>query len=133
MATQARQEKSTEIVAGKSFEPDMPSVDLQKGEMIDDSNNKLDEAELFIHENNSSWEQVEALLSDKTKYRALVRKVDLQLLPLLMVTYGLQLIDKTTLSYSAVFDLREATNLVRDQYAWTSSIFYFGTGNMTLL
>jgi ACS family allantoate permease-like MFS transporter len=42
------------------------------------------------------------------------------------ITYMLQSIDKTTLSYAAVFNLREETHLVGTQYSWLGSLFYLG-------
>ena len=35
-------------------------------------------------------------------------------------------IDKTTLSYAAIFNIRQDVNLVGTEYSWLSSIFYFG-------
>ncbi|KAF7586079.1 hypothetical protein BBP40_009610 [Aspergillus hancockii] len=58
--------------------------------------------------------------------KKLVRKIDLHLMPLLIVSYGLQYLDKTSLSYSAILGLKEDLNLVRQEYSWTSSIFYIG-------
>ena len=42
------------------------------------------------------------------------------------ITYAIQSIDKTTLSYAAVFDLRTDTHLVGTQYSWLGSLFYLG-------
>lgn len=42
------------------------------------------------------------------------------------ITYMLQSIDKTTLGYAAVFNLREDTHLVGTQYSWLGSLFYLG-------
>jgi MFS family permease len=42
------------------------------------------------------------------------------------ITYMLQSIDKTTLSYAAVFNLREETHLVGTEYSWLGSLFYLG-------
>lgn len=92
-----------------------------EGEVVE-----LDEAEVFLRENGYDWAQVETILSDKQKMKALYRKVDKLLLPLLCGTYVLQYIDKSTTSYGAVFDLLSETNMTGDQYAWTASIFYFG-------
>ncbi|CAO2654934.1 Nn.00g116670.m01.CDS01 [Neocucurbitaria sp. VM-36] len=58
--------------------------------------------------------------------RKLLWKIDMRLMPLLCVTYMLQSIDKTTLSYAAVFDLREETGLKGTQYSWLGSLFYLG-------
>ena len=115
-----------EVNAGGMPVSKLASVDVQTGVLEAIGAEKLDEAELFLRENNHTWDQVEELLSNKEKFAALVKKVDWKLMPLLMVTYGLQLIDKTTLSYSAVFGLETETHLIGQQYSWVSSIFYFG-------
>lgn len=53
-----------------------------------------------------------------------LRKIDLALLPILLCIYFLQSLDKTALSYAAVFGLIEDTNLVGDQYSWLGAIVY---------
>lgn len=58
--------------------------------------------------------------------RALRWKLDLRLMPLLCLTYALQSIDKNTLSYAAVFGLREDLDLKGTEYSWTGAIFYLG-------
>ncbi|KAI9733141.1 MAG: hypothetical protein M1834_003688 [Cirrosporium novae-zelandiae] len=63
---------------------------------------------------------------DPHEAKKLLKKIDWYILPFMCVTYGLQFLDKTTLSYSAVFGLEEDTHLVGQQYSWASSIFYFG-------
>jgi MFS family permease len=35
-------------------------------------------------------------------------------------------IDKTTLSYAAIFGIQEDLNLSGAEYSWLSSVFYFG-------
>jgi hypothetical protein len=57
---------------------------------------------------------------------AVKRKVDFMILPYLAVCYAFFYIDKTTLSYAAIFGIREDLNLQGTQYSWLSSIFYFG-------
>lgn len=54
------------------------------------------------------------------------RKVDWMILPYLGVCYAFFYIDKTTLSYAAIFGIREDLNLQGAEYSWLSSIFYFG-------
>ncbi|PYI27669.1 MFS general substrate transporter [Aspergillus indologenus CBS 114.80] len=58
--------------------------------------------------------------------KKLVRKIDLHLMPLLITSYGLQYLDKTSLSYSAILGLKSDLHLVGQEYSWTSSIFYIG-------
>ncbi|KAL2833894.1 major facilitator superfamily transporter [Aspergillus cavernicola] len=53
-------------------------------------------------------------------------KLDLRLLPLLCLTYALQSIDKTTLSYAAVFGLQDDLHLKGSEYSWLGAIFYLG-------
>ncbi|RDW74418.1 uncharacterized protein DSM5745_07080 [Aspergillus mulundensis] len=53
-------------------------------------------------------------------------KLDLRLLPLLCITYALQSIDKTTLSYAAVFGLQDDLHLKGTEYSWLGAIFYLG-------
>ena len=58
--------------------------------------------------------------------RALQWKIDLMILPYLAVCYAFFYIDKTTLSYAAIFGIKDDLNLKGTQYSWLSSIFYFG-------
>ncbi|ROW00904.1 hypothetical protein VPNG_08256 [Cytospora leucostoma] len=58
--------------------------------------------------------------------RRLVRKIDLIILPYLSVCYAFFYIDKTTLSYAAIFGIRDDLHLVGTEYSWLSSMFYFG-------
>ena len=53
----------------------------------------------------------------------LVRKVDWLILPLIAVNYAFFYIDKTTLSYAAIFGIREDLDLAGMRYSWASSIF----------
>ncbi|KXT05015.1 hypothetical protein AC578_10337 [Pseudocercospora eumusae] len=63
---------------------------------------------------------------DPEEEKKLVRKIDLMILPYLAVCYAFFYIDKTTLSYAAIFGIRKDLNLVGTEYSWLSSIFYFG-------
>ncbi|KAL0257033.1 hypothetical protein SLS55_007843 [Diplodia seriata] len=63
---------------------------------------------------------------DPEEEKRLVRKIDYMILPYLAVCYAFFYIDKTTLSYAAIFGIRDDLNLVGTQYNWLSSIFYFG-------
>lgn len=102
-------------------------INFAEGKMTIIRDKRLDDAEIFLREHNYTWNRAEELLSDKQKYGALKKKVDWNLMPLMMVTYGLQLVDKNTMAYGAVFDLRSEANLKGQEYAWLGSVFYFGT------
>ncbi|KAF4971633.1 hypothetical protein FZEAL_9793 [Fusarium zealandicum] len=58
--------------------------------------------------------------------RSLQWKIDLRLMPLLCLTYALQAIDKNTISYAAVFGLREEIGLKGTEFSWAGAIFYLG-------
>ncbi|RDW64730.1 pantothenate transporter-2 [Coleophoma cylindrospora] len=58
--------------------------------------------------------------------RAVRRKTDLVILPLLCMVFFLQYLDKQSLSYASVFGLLTDLNLTSNQYSWCSSIFYIG-------
>ncbi|KAI1342517.1 major facilitator superfamily transporter [Xylariaceae sp. FL0016] len=85
---------------------------------------EIDDAEVFLRENNFTAEHVQSLLLDEPGIKKLVRKVDLVILPLLAGTYMLQYIDKQALSYAAVFDLFTDTGISKSQYSWFASMFY---------
>ncbi|KAI0889272.1 MFS general substrate transporter [Annulohypoxylon maeteangense] len=57
--------------------------------------------------------------------KRVLRKIDRHLLPLMIITYTLNFMDKNALSYSANFGLLTDNHLVGNQYSWASgSIFY---------
>ncbi|KAJ5698514.1 hypothetical protein N7462_000519 [Penicillium macrosclerotiorum] len=58
--------------------------------------------------------------------RRLVRKIDLKVLPIMLIAYMMAFLDKQTLNYTALMGIREDLHLVGTQYSWTSGIFYFG-------
>ncbi|KAF1916418.1 membrane transporter [Ampelomyces quisqualis] len=77
--------------------------------------------------------QVLELTPEKSK--ELLRKIDWHLMPIMCVVYGLNYLDKTTLSYASIMGLRlpasgdklkSGINLHGDQYQWLGSMFYFG-------
>ncbi|EHK97936.1 putative Uncharacterized transporter [Glarea lozoyensis 74030] len=58
--------------------------------------------------------------------KKLLRKIDWNLMPMLCVVYGLNYLDKTTLSYASVMGLQKAIHLKGDNYQWLGSMFYIG-------
>lgn len=48
-------------------------------------------------------------ISDAAFAKRVLRKIDMRLVPLLFITYGLNFMDKTILSSAAVFGLRDDT------------------------
>ncbi|KAH9863627.1 hypothetical protein J1614_009559 [Plenodomus biglobosus] len=56
--------------------------------------------------------------------RAVLRRIDLRVLPLLLGAYFFQQLDKSSLSYVSIFGLQADANLVGRQYSWLGSILY---------
>jgi len=58
--------------------------------------------------------------------KKMVRKVDYIVLPIMMITYCMQFMDKLALSSGSVYGVKTDLHLVGQEYSWCSSIFYFG-------
>lgn len=69
-------------------------------------------------------ESAEPISSEAAK--AVLRKLDLHLLPLMCILYGLNYVDKVAMGYAVLFDFRSDLGLHGTQYSWGSSMFYFG-------
>lgn len=63
---------------------------------------------------------------DPVEAKRVLRKIDRRILPILVVIYLLQYLDKNGINYASAYGLQEGTNLHGQQYAWLGSIFYFG-------
>ena len=55
-----------------------------------------------------------------------VFKIDCVILPFLVITIFLQLLDKNSLSYAALYGLESDNNLKGQEYSWLATIFYIG-------
>ncbi|KAK1234924.1 hypothetical protein PQX77_001865 [Marasmius sp. AFHP31] len=63
---------------------------------------------------------------DPKEVKRIERRVDLLIIPALAVCYMFYYVDKTTLSYAAIFGIKKDLNLGKSEYSWLSSLFYFG-------
>ncbi|KAI4846836.1 putative MFS allantoate transporter [Aureobasidium sp. EXF-8845] len=68
----------------------------------------------------------EVIELDEATNKRLLRKIDWNLMPVMCIVYGLNYLDKTTLSYASVMGLKKDTHLQGLDYQWLSSMFYFG-------
>ncbi|KAK6082123.1 AMP-binding enzyme [Seiridium cupressi] len=68
----------------------------------------------------------EVIVITPEEERRLLRKIDLNLMPLLCIVYGLNYLDKTTVSYASVMGIKTDINLIGQDYSWIGSMFYFG-------
>ncbi|KAK6373508.1 hypothetical protein LTS17_008000 [Exophiala oligosperma] len=69
-------------------------------------------------------ETVDVSHTSEVEINRIVRKIDPRIIPLLWVTYGIQLIDKSGIGTYATFGLRKDLHLVGQQYAWLTTAFY---------
>ncbi|KAH7138450.1 major facilitator superfamily domain-containing protein [Dendryphion nanum] len=58
--------------------------------------------------------------------KAVVRKLDRVILPLMALVYFFQYLDKQSINYAAVFGLQQDLRLTGTDFSWAVSIFYFG-------
>ncbi|KAL4925840.1 major facilitator superfamily domain-containing protein [Aspergillus undulatus] len=86
-----------------------------KNRPLDDENEKRRPSDADMVETYSEEEE-----------KALVRKIDMVILPFMCLVFLLQYLDKQSLSYAGVFGLMEDLSLTNSQYSWCSSIFYVG-------
>ncbi|OCF41965.1 hypothetical protein I317_04267 [Kwoniella heveanensis CBS 569] len=59
--------------------------------------------------------------------KAVIRKADMIIVPLLLVALMMGAVDKNALSTAAVLGLRADLNLVGQQYSWAGSLIFFGS------
>ncbi|CAI7636454.1 unnamed protein product [Penicillium glandicola] len=80
----------------------------------------LDVGATFLHGT------IEHLEVDSREARSVLRKIDMFLLPVLAFTYMIQFLDKSCISYAALWGMVDDAHLVNDQYSWLTTIFYLG-------
>ncbi|KIJ44825.1 hypothetical protein M422DRAFT_207764 [Sphaerobolus stellatus SS14] len=85
--------------------------------------------DLYVQGEQRQKEMLKNGISDEKWAEAskrIARKIDLRVLPIICIVYGLQYMDKQGINYSNVFGFQKGLHLVGQQYSWVSSIFYFG-------
>ncbi|VUC22936.1 unnamed protein product [Clonostachys rosea] len=63
---------------------------------------------------------------NSSEAKAVLKKIDYIVLPLLCLIYTLMLIDKSSLSFANVMGIQEELHLTGLQYSWLGSLVYFG-------
>ncbi|KAK5138019.1 hypothetical protein LTR08_005816 [Meristemomyces frigidus] len=63
---------------------------------------------------------------DEATNKRLLRRIDWNLIPVMCIVYGLNYLDKTTISYASIMGIKKDIGLVGDDYQWLGSMFYFG-------
>ncbi|OBT89387.1 hypothetical protein VE02_01411 [Pseudogymnoascus sp. 03VT05] len=78
----------------------------------------LDKAFVYLAGQNQSH------LDHNVDLKALRRKIDWRILPVMSACYGLQFLDKVLINYSGVMGIREELHLVKNDFSNASSVFY---------
>ncbi|KAH9212068.1 MFS allantoate transporter-like protein [Leptodontidium sp. 2 PMI_412] len=114
----------------KSDDPEKMTGMSPKATSFEDGENK---GVTFIHvdpndgdEALKAFEGQEAIVMTEEMERNLLRKIDWNLMPMLCVVYGLNYLDKTTLSYASIMGMQSAIHLHGTNYQWLGSMFYIG-------
>lgn len=71
-----------------------------------------------LDETYEIYKRQDARTIDPYEAKKVLRKIDWHILPLLMGTYMLQYLDKSSINFAAVFGLEDGTHLHGQQYAW---------------
>lgn len=79
-----------------------------------------DHAAIFLKQAEASGRVTVSAAEEK----AVLRKVDWRILPIILAAYFFQQLDKSTLSYTSVFGIVSDAHLVGKQYSWLGSILY---------
>ncbi len=69
----------------------------------------------------NAGQQVTVTAEDNARIR---KRIDLTILPIMLVVYFLQQLDKSSLSYASVFGLIQDAHLGGQDYSWLGSIVY---------
>jgi len=90
------------------------------------SKDELPSSATALDETYNLYRQEDVQNVDPVEARRVLRKIDLHILPILMMTYMLQYLDKSSINFASVYGLQKGTHLKGQDYSWLSSIFYFG-------
>ncbi|CAH0047051.1 unnamed protein product [Clonostachys solani] len=63
---------------------------------------------------------------DPDEEKAVIKKLDRVILPLMALVSFFQYLDKQSINYASVFGLSDNLNLTNGEYSWAVSLFYFG-------
>ncbi|KAK5080029.1 hypothetical protein LTR70_009039 [Exophiala xenobiotica] len=94
-------------------------ADLKKSNTLDTLHNDEAVKVLAGYGGDETWSAAEE--------KKVIKHIDRRLLPILIITYGLQYYDKAMLSQAAIFGLRTDLELTKgNRYSFSASIFYLG-------
>jgi len=115
----AKSEKNVE--AGIDPNPPMEEGDAVSVVYVHADKNDADEA-LKVFQGHEG----EQIVMTPEMEKKLLWKIDLNLMPMLCVVYGLNYLDKTCISYASIMNMKQDLHITGGQYSWLGSMFYFG-------
>lgn len=120
-----RPEKAAVTMDCRSY-PDDKKVEAEVGETttatIDTSSPPISStASQERDDNYEFYKQNRGIGFTAEEAKKVLRKIDIQILPVLIVTYTLQYLDKNSINYAAVYGLKEGTGLKGQDYSWLSA------------
>lgn len=71
-----------------------------------------------VDEAMKAFENGEVIEVDEATNKRLLRIIDWHMMPIMCVIYGINYLDKTTISYASIMGLKKDLKLVGDQYQW---------------
>lgn len=91
----------------------------------------LDGKKIQVHENDADIamqyiDDVTNVEFDPEYEKKVLRKIDFNVLPIIIGLMSCQLMDKTTNSYASIMGLQKSLNMSSKEYSWVGSSFYFG-------
>lgn len=112
--------------SGRDISP--PSADVTS---TTDRKMSADVEKIIAHSNDAdealqAFSNGEVIEIDEATNKRLLRTIDWHLMPIMCCVYGINYLDKTTISYASVMGLKVDLGLKGDQYQWLGSMFYFG-------
>ena len=127
------QEKEVRHLDGQ--EKEVSYLDGQEKEVVHPTDQKRSRYNPFGHAQHGTADEAmrafegedgQPIILDDATNKRLLRRIDLHIMPLMCIVYGLNYLDKTTLSYANVMGLKKSLHLKGDDYQWLGSMFYFG-------
>ncbi|CAG8956886.1 hypothetical protein HYFRA_00012341 [Hymenoscyphus fraxineus] len=129
--------KSTNMYIAKSKQGEVRRVPWSLSKAFPLPHTNMDSKDVIsAHVENPVVEQVarenppDILAHDENVYftveeeKRVLRKIDMRVLPLMLGAYFLQQLDKSSLSYTSIFDIQKAAGLHGRQYSWLGSVLY---------
>ncbi|KAJ4375340.1 hypothetical protein N0V83_002426 [Neocucurbitaria cava] len=59
---------------------------------------------------------------DSPESKAVLRKIDLRIIPMVLSVYVMMLVDKNSLSFANIMGVKESTGVTASQYSWLGSV-----------